>query len=149
MRAVLQRVKNARVEVDGKVVGSINEGLLVFVGIGAEDTEKDIEYIVNKTINLRIFGDDKSKFNLSLQDIEGEVLIVSQFTLFGDCRKGRRPSFSGAAPVDEARFTYEKIIEAFRQKGIKVATGEFQAMMEVYLLNDGPVTILLDSKRLF
>ncbi|RLA96710.1 MAG: D-tyrosyl-tRNA(Tyr) deacylase, partial [Deltaproteobacteria bacterium] len=97
MRAVLQRVKSARVEVDGNVVGSIGHGLLVFVGIGADDSKKDIDYIVNKTINLRIFGDEKSKFNLSLLDIGGEVLLVSQFTLFGDCRKGRRPSFSGAA----------------------------------------------------
>jgi len=149
MRAVLQRVKSARVEVDGNVVGSIGHGLLVFVGIGADDSKKDIDYIVNKTINLRIFGDEKSKFNLSLLDIGGEVLLVSQFTLFGDCRKGRRPSFSGAAPIDVAKETYQEVIEAFREKGIKVETGEFQAMMEVYLVNDGPVTMLLDSKKLF
>lgn len=149
MRAVLQRVKSARVEVDGSVVGSIGHGLLVFVGIGADDSKKDIDYIVNKTINLRIFGDEKSKFNLSLLDIGGEVLLVSQFTLFGDCRKGRRPSFSGAAPIDVAKETYQEVIEAFREKGIKVETGEFQAMMEVYLVNDGPVTMLLDSKKLF
>ncbi|HDM78799.1 MAG TPA: D-tyrosyl-tRNA(Tyr) deacylase [Deltaproteobacteria bacterium] len=149
MRAVLQRVKSARVEVDGNVVGSIGHGLLVFVGIGADDSKKDIDYIVNKTINLRIFGDEKSKFNLSLLDIGGEVLLVSQFTLFGDCRKGRRPSFSGAAPINVAKETYQEVIEAFREKGIKVETGEFQAMMEVYLVNDGPVTMLLDSKKLF
>ncbi len=149
MRAVLQRVKSARVEVDGNTVGSIGHGLLVFVGIGADDNGKDIDYIVNKTLNLRIFGDENSKFNLSLLDVKGEILLVSQFTLFGDCRKGRRPSFSDAAPVDAAKEMYEKVIEAFRKKGIKVETGEFQAMMEVYLINDGPVTMLLDSKKLF
>ncbi len=149
MRAVLQRVKEARVDVKGKTVGSIGHGLLVFVGIGEGDNEKDIEYIINKTLNLRIFGDDRSKFNLSLLDIGGEVLVVSQFTLFGDCRKGRRPSFSGAAPIEKAKKTYEQVVDEFRKKGIKVATGEFQAMMDVHIINDGPVTILLDSKKLF
>lgn len=149
MRAVLQRVKEARVDVDGKTVGSIRDGLLAFIGIGNDDTDEDIRYIVNKTLNLRIFGDHKSKFNLSLLDIKGELLIVSQFTLFGDCRRGRRPSFSGAAPIEEAKEIYEKVVKEFSKKGVRVATGEFQAMMEVHSINDGPVTILLDSKKLF
>jgi D-tyrosyl-tRNA(Tyr) deacylase len=149
MRAVVQRVKEARVEVNGNVVGSIGQGLLVFLGVGKNDGDEDISYIVDKLLHLRIFEDDQGKMNRSVLDIGGEILVVSQFTLFGDCRKGRRPSFADAAPPEQAEVLYEECIKRLRTAGITVATGKFREMMKVFILNDGPVTILLDSKKLF
>ncbi|MCX7821847.1 MAG: D-aminoacyl-tRNA deacylase [Syntrophobacterales bacterium] len=149
MRAVVQRVKEAKVEVRGEVVGSIDKGLLVFLGVGREDSEEDLSYMVDKLLHLRIFEDEQGKMNKSLLDINGKILIVSQFTLFGDCRKGRRPSFADAAPPDKAEGLYEECISRLRASGVSVATGKFREMMDVYLVNDGPVTILLDSKKLF
>ena len=149
MRAVVQRVKEAKVVVEGKTVGEIGHGLLVFLGVGQADEIEDVEYLVAKIINLRIFKDDEQKFNLSLIDVKGEMLVVSQFTLLGDCRKGRRPSFSDAAPPEKAQKLYEDFMELVARNNISVASGEFQAMMDVSLVNDGPVTMLLDSKKLF
>ena len=149
MRAVVQRVKEARVEVDGKITGAVGQGLLIFLGVGEGDTEKDCDFLVNKIINLRIFSDENDLMNLSLMDISGSVLVVSQFTLWGDCRKGRRPSFAKAAGPEKARELYNKFIEIINEQGIKVETGEFQSMMDVYLVNDGPVTLLLDSAKNF
>jgi len=149
MRVVVQRVKEAKVVVDGKTVGEINQGLLVLLGVEQTDEEKDAEYLVSKIIHLRIFKDSEQKFNLSLVDVKGEMLVVSQFTLLGDCRKGRRPSFTNAAIPEKARKLYEYFISLVAKNNIPVASGEFQAMMEVHLVNDGPVTMLLDSKRRF
>ena len=145
MRAVVQRVKEARVEVGGRVIGEIGPGVLIFLGVGEEDSERDGEYLANKIVHLRIFPDDRDLMNLSLMDIGGEVLVVSQFTLWGDCRKGRRPSFTRAARPEKARALYEDFILHVRAKGVKVATGEFQEMMNVYLVNDGPVTLIVES----
>lgn len=149
MRAVVQRVKNASVSTEGKTVGRIGTGLLVLLGISAEDTEKDMEYIAEKCINLRIFEDSSGVMNLSVKEIAGEILVVSQFTLYGDARKGRRPSYIRAASPDSARDLFEKCVYVFREKYEKIQTGKFQAEMQVSLVNDGPVTILLDSKREF
>jgi D-aminoacyl-tRNA deacylase len=149
MRLVVQRVKEARVRIRGEVAGQIGTGLLVFLGVGKEDRETDIDYLVEKLIHLRIFPDEESKFNRSLQDVEGAVLVVSQFTLWGDCRKGRRPSFSESAPPGLAEPLYNRFIETVRARGVPVASGRFQEMMEVCLVNDGPVTLLLDSKKNF
>jgi len=149
MRAVVQRVKHARVDVDGNTVGSIEKGLLVFLGVERDDGEEDLAYIVDKVAGLRVFEDENGKMNLSVKDVGGAVLAVSQFTLYGDCRKGRRPSFTQAAPPDMARRYCDLFIEKMEKLNIPVATGIFQAKMEVSLLNDGPVTILLDSKRTF
>jgi D-tyrosyl-tRNA(Tyr) deacylase len=149
MRAVIQRVKSARVEVGGRVTGEIDGGLLIFLGVGDGDAEKDCDYLANKIAHLRIFPDDEDLMNLSLIDIEGEALVVSQFTLWGDCRKGRRPSFTKAAPPLQAKELYEYFVDVLGRSGIKVATGEFQEMMDVHLVNDGPVTMLLDSSKLF
>ena len=149
MRAVVQRVKNASVFVEDAEISRIENGILVFLGIAADDTEKDMEYIVEKCVNLRIFEDAENVMNLSVQDIEGEILLVSQFTLYGDARKGRRPSYQKAAPSDMARGLFQKCIWLFEQKYSKVRTGKFQADMQVALINDGPVTILLDSKKDF
>ena len=151
MRAVIQRVKRASVKVNNNVVSQINKGLLVFIGIGKGDNEKDFEYISRKIVNLRIFEDKNSKFNLTLSDVKGEVLIVSQFTLYGDCRKGRRPSFDKAESVENSEKIYKSFIEYFRQNhpDITLKEGIFQAHMEVELINDGPVTFLLDSKKTF
>ena len=150
MRTVVQRVKEASVEVDGKVVGKIGNGILVLLGVGKDDTEEDMKWIADKVVNLRIFQDENGKMNLSLLDIGGELLVVSQFTLYGDARKGRRPSFTEAAPPEKGREFYKKFVEYLREKyNIKVETGEFGAMMDVHLVNWGPVTILLDSKKQF
>lgn len=149
MRAVVQRVKEARVEIEGKVVGAISKGVLIFLGVGEKDTAKECEYLANKIINLRIFPDADDLMNLSLMDVKGDVLVVSQFTLWGDCRKGRRPSFIEAARPEKAIPLYEKFIELIKEQNIKVATGKFQEMMDVHLVNDGPVTILIDSDKIF
>jgi len=149
MRAVVQRVKNARVDVGDKTVGEIGQGLLIFLGVGNDDSERDCEYLANKIAHLRIFPDERNLMNLSLIDAGGEALVVSQFTLWGDCRKGRRPSFVQAAEPEKAKYFYEQFMKALRSHGLKVSGGEFQAMMEVHLLNDGPVTLMLDSKKDF
>jgi len=149
MRAVVQRVDRASVGVADKQVGTIGRGLLVFLGIGMQDTLSDLEYIAGKLLNLRLFDDSQGKMNLSVRDVRGEILVVSQFTLFGDCRKGRRPSFTDAAPPDKAREMYDAFVARLREQGIAVATGIFQAMMQVSLVNNGPVTFILDSSRLF
>lgn len=146
MRAVIQRVKKARVTVDNNIVGSINQGFVVLLGVTHEDTLEDIKYLAEKIINLRIFEDEQGKLNLSLVDIQGEILSVSQFTLYADCRKGRRPSFTNAAPPEMANNLYLEFNNYLRELGIKVATGVFQAHMDVELVNNGPVTIILDSK---
>ena len=149
MRAVVQRVSSSKVTVDGNVTGEIKKGLLVLLGVTHEDTSKDVDYIIDKVLNLRIFEDENEKMNLSLKDIEGELLVVSQFTLYGDCRKGRRPSFSTAARPELATKLYEEFIEKSRKEGIVTQTGQFGAHMMVDLTNDGPVTILLESNRTF
>jgi D-tyrosyl-tRNA(Tyr) deacylase len=149
MRAVVQRVKEAKVQVEGKVVGEIGHGVAVFLGVEQSDEIHDADYLVTKTVQLRIFKDSEQKFNRSLVDVRGAMLVVSQFTLLGDCRKGRRPSFSDAASPEKARDLYEYFISRVAKSDIPVASGEFQAMMEVFLINDGPVTMLLDSKRKF
>jgi len=146
VRAVIQRVKGAKVTVDNKVVGSINQGFVVLLGVTHEDSIEDIKYLAEKIVNLRIFEDEQGKLNLSLVDIQGEILSVSQFTLYADCRKGRRPSFTNAAPPEVANNLYLEFNDYLRELGIKVATGVFQAHMDVELVNDGPVTIILDSK---
>jgi len=140
-------VKSAEVEVNGRLAGKIGKGLLVFVGVGKGDGEADISYLTTKIPDLRIFEDHSGKFNLSLKEVGGEMLIVSQFTLFGDTRKGRRPSFSDAEDPPVAKILYEQLIENMKGQGIPVQTGEFQATMEVRLVNDGPVTLLLDSRK--
>ncbi|WHH61793.1 D-aminoacyl-tRNA deacylase [Petroclostridium sp. X23] len=150
MRAVVQRVSQSKVAVQGNTTGQINKGLMILLGVGPADTQKDIEYMVDKIINLRIFEDNEGKMNLSVLDIDGELLVVSQFTLYGDCRKGRRPSFANAAPPDMANSIYEEFVQACRGRGIKnVQTGVFGAHMYVDIYNDGPVTLLLDSEKLF
>ena len=146
MRALIQRVSQASVAVEGQTVGSIGPGLVVFLGIGQGDSEADAAYLVEKIANLRIFADSEGKFNLSALDTGGEVLLISQFTLYAETRKGRRPSFTGAAPPEEARPMTEKVEDMFRERGFQVATGVFQAMMQVSLVNEGPVTIFIDSE---
>lgn len=149
MRAVVQRVDKAKVTVDGKIVGEISKGLMVLVGVVEGDTEKDVQYLADKVTGLRIFEDEAEKMNLSVKDIGGEILSVSQFTLYGDCRKGKRPSFDKAAKPETAIVLYEKFNELCRQQNIKVETGVFGAHMLVELANNGPVTILLDSSKMF
>lgn len=149
MRAVVQRVKRAAVTVEGELISEIDSGLLVFLGVGCDDTRSDIEYLADKIVNLRIFEDEAQKMNLSLKDSKGAMLVVSQFTLYGDCRRGRRPSFTAAAPPDMANRYYEEFIERVKNQGIDVRGGIFKADMDVDLVNDGPVTILLDSKKKF
>lgn len=148
MRAVIQRVKEARVEVKGRTVGAIGPGLLVLLGVGRDDTEKDCDYLAGKVTHLRIFSDDRGLMNKSLLETGGAVLIVSQFTLWGDSRKGRRPSFVRAAEPDTARTLYEHFVSLLRRNGLSVATGIFQEMMDVHLINEGPVTLILDSEKL-
>lgn len=149
MRVVVQRVKNASVSVDGDIVSKIGVGIVVLLGIAKDDTVKDMEYIADKCVHLRIFEDEQDIMNLSLDDIGAELLLVSQFTLYGDARKGRRPSYIKAAPPDDARDLFEQCIHIFRERCDKVQTGTFQADMDVSLVNDGPVTVLLDSKKEF
>ena len=149
MRAVVQRVTSSKVVVDGKIVGSINKGINVLIGISCDDNEEDLKYIRDKIINLRIFEDENFKMNKSLMDIGGEILVISQFTLYGDCRKGRRPNFMAALGGEESKKLYDKFILMLKEYGIKVETGIFGADMKVDIQNDGPVTILLDSKKNF
>ncbi|MBU2499246.1 MAG: D-tyrosyl-tRNA(Tyr) deacylase [Proteobacteria bacterium] len=149
MRAVVQRVTCAKVEIGGKGVGEIGQGLLVFLGVEQGDSEEDAQYLANKIAHLRIFSDDKALMNHSLTETGGAAMVVSQFTLLADCHKGRRPSFTRAAPPDEAKVLYQFFVSLLRGRGIRVATGEFQEMMEVQLVNDGPVTLILDSKKAF
>lgn len=146
MRAVVQRVKESSVTSAGETLGKIGSGLLVLLGVAKEDNIKDAAYLAEKIINLRIFEDENGKMNRSLLETGGEMLVVSQFTLLGDCRKGRRPSFINAAPLDEADKLYEYFVKKVRQKGISTQTGRFRAMMEVALVNDGPVTLVVESK---
>ncbi|MBA7635377.1 D-aminoacyl-tRNA deacylase [subsurface metagenome] len=149
MKALLQRVTRASVSVGGEVVGRIGQGLVVFVGVATGDTEKDAQYLAQKIASLRIFSDEEGRFNLSALDIKGELLVVSQFTLLADTRKGRRPSFIEAAPPAQAEEIFERFVEQARATGLRVATGRFQQYMRVEIHNDGPVTILLDSKGKF
>lgn len=149
MRAVVQKVTSSKVTVDEEVVGQIGSGLLVLLGVTHDDTSKDVDYMVDKVTNLRIFEDENEKMNLSLKDVGGEILAVSQFTLYGDARKGRRPSFSDAARPEVANPLYEEFVEKIKSQGINVGTGKFGAHMMVDLTNDGPVTILLESRREF
>ncbi|KMT21274.1 D-aminoacyl-tRNA deacylase [Clostridium cylindrosporum] len=149
MRAVVQRVDFSKVEVDKEVIGSINRGLLVLLGVEDSDEDSDIKYMVDKIVNLRIFEDENEKMNLSLKDINGELLVVSQFTLYGDCRRGRRPNFMGAAKPEFANSMYEEFLKEARGHIEKVESGSFGAHMNISLLNNGPVTILLDSKKNF
>ncbi|MDQ3181082.1 MAG: D-aminoacyl-tRNA deacylase [Acidobacteriota bacterium] len=149
MRAVLQRVSRAKVLVDGEIVGKIGKGILVLLGISRADSEKEVIYILEKTLNLRVFEDAHEKMNLSLLDIKGDLLVVSQFTLYGDARRGRRPSFIEAAAPEKANFLYEFFVKEARNQIENVETGRFQALMDVELVNNGPVTILLDSEKLF
>jgi D-tyrosyl-tRNA(Tyr) deacylase len=149
MRAVIQRVKRAKVDVESETVGEIGEGLLIFLGIGEGDSEKDGDYLANKIAHLRIFSDEKGLMNLSVADTRGAVLVVSQFTLWADCVKGRRPSFTRAAAPERAKYLYDHFSRSLEMLGLQVATGVFQAVMEVHLINDGPVTILLDSEKTF
>ncbi len=148
MKAVIQRVKYANVKVDDVVIGKCDKGFMILLGVGGEDTEKDVEILVNKISKLRVFEDENGKMNLSIQDVGGQVLVISQFTLYADCKKGNRPSFVNAAPPVVAIPLYEKFADDFAALGIHTERGEFGADMKVELLNDGPVTIVLDSKDL-
>ena len=149
MRAVIQRVTRAKVTVNGSQTGNISEGLMVLVGVHRDDSEKDVTWMADKLVHLRIFEDQDGQMNRSLLDSGGEILIVSQFTLLGDCRKGRRPSWSSAAPPDLANTLYLQLVQAVKTYGVNTATGEFQTMMNVSLVNNGPVTLLIDSKKNF
>ncbi|NOR50256.1 MAG: D-tyrosyl-tRNA(Tyr) deacylase [Desulfuromonadales bacterium] len=149
MRAVIQRVSQASVAVAKETVGAINQGLMVLLGVARGDTSKDVVYLADKTAGLRIFEDDDGKMNRSVKDIGGNILVVSQFTLLGDCRKGRRPGFTDAAPPELADALYQEYVDALRSQGITIATGVFRADMQVALVNDGPVTIMLDSRKQF
>jgi len=147
MKVVIQRVIEASVTVDGETTGEIRNGLVVFVGVAQGDTVEDIDYLVEKTVNLRIFADNEGKFNLSAIDIRGELLLVSQFTLLASTRKGRRPGFTDAAPPEQAEVLFNEFISRARASGLKIATGKFQAHMLVEIHNDGPVTIIIDSRE--
>ncbi|NOY41138.1 MAG: D-tyrosyl-tRNA(Tyr) deacylase [Planctomycetes bacterium] len=148
MRACIQRVSEARVVVEGQTTGQIAVGLLVLLGVCESDTDDDLRWLVKKIANLRIFADDQGKMNRSLIEVDGAMLVVSQFTLYGDCRKGRRPSFIAAAPPEKAERVYEQFVEQVRQQGIPVETGRFRADMKVTLTNDGPVTLWIDSEEM-
>jgi D-tyrosyl-tRNA(Tyr) deacylase len=149
MRVVIQRVKEARVEVEGGIVGKIGDGVLLLLGVGKDDTEEDVEYLSEKVLGLRIFEDDTGKMNLSIEDVKGEILVVSQFTLYGDCRRGRRPSFDKAARPDMAEKLYSLFVSELGKSGIKIEMGKFRAIMDVHIINTGPVTILLDTRKIF
>ncbi|MBT9832749.1 D-aminoacyl-tRNA deacylase [Clostridium baratii] len=149
MRAVVQRVSSSNVKVNGEVIGSIGRGLNVLIGISNDDTIEDLKYIKDKIVNLRIFEDKNDKMNFSVLDVKGELLIISQFTLYGDCRKGRRPNFMNAKGGEEAKVLYLKLVEMLKETGLNVQTGEFGADMKVDIQNDGPVTLLLDSTKEF
>lgn len=149
MRAVIQRVESASVKIHSQLISKIGKGILVFIGVGKEDTDKDADYVATKIIGLRIFEDSEGKMNLSLTDIDGQALIVSQFTLFGDCHKGKRPSFESAADVKKAKALYDYLVEKCRQDNLVIGKGVFRENMQVNLVNDGPVTILIDSKKTF
>ncbi|AIY83170.1 D-tyrosyl-tRNA(Tyr) deacylase [Clostridium baratii str. Sullivan] len=149
MRAVVQRVSSSNVKVNEEVIGSIGRGLNVLIGISNDDTIEDLKYIKDKIINLRIFEDENDKMNFSVLDVKGELLIISQFTLYGDCRKGRRPNFMNAKGGEEAKVLYLKLVEMLQETGLNVQTGEFGADMKVEIQNDGPVTLLLDSTKEF
>ena len=149
MRAVVQRVTRAQVEVDGNIVGAIDLGFLALVGASEKDTKADADALAKKVVGLRVFADDQDKMNLGVQDVGGSILAVSQFTLLGDCRKGRRPSFVTAARPEQARVLFDRYVEATRALGVRCETGIFRAMMKVELVNDGPVTLLVDTHRLF
>lgn len=149
MRAVVQRVLEAKVHIDGGKTGEIGRGVLIFVGVGRDDSHEDARMLAEKVVHLRIFPDPSGKMNLSVLDVEGGILVISQFTLFGDCRKGRRPSYASAAAPEFANELYEAFVDEVRQFTASVETGQFQEMMRVHLINDGPVTLLLDSKRTF
>ncbi|NLA57691.1 MAG: D-tyrosyl-tRNA(Tyr) deacylase [Firmicutes bacterium] len=146
MRALIQRVSKAEVAVAGEVIGSIGAGMVILLGVAGDDTEWDAQWLAQKSANLRIFDDGAGKMNLSLLDTGGEALIVSQFTLYGDCRRGRRPSFDQAAPPDRAQALYNLFVEEMKRLGVRTATGQFQAMMDVSLENSGPVTLLVESE---
>ena len=148
MRALIQRVSRASVSVDGETIGRIGSGLAVLIGVAREDSQAQIDYIVNKTVNLRIFPDSEGRFDRSALDVGAELLAISQFTLYADTRRGRRPGFSQAAPPEDAAAIFESVITAFRETGLTVQTGRFQAHMTVEIVNDGPVTIMLDSDDL-
>ena len=149
MRAVVQRVSSASVKVDDEIVGQIDRGFLVLLGVGTDDADADAVMLAEKIARLRVFEDEAGKMNLSLSDVDGRMLVVSQFTLFGDCRKGRRPSFIEAARPEKAELLYETFVAEVRGQGIQVETGRFQTHMDVSLVNDGPVTLLLDSRKAF
>lgn len=149
MRAVIQRVRQARVLVDGSAVGEISTGLLALIGVAGDDGPADVAYVAGKIRELRVFEDEDGRMNRALADVGGSVLAVSQFTLYGDCRKGRRPSFDRAAPAEAGRVLFDAVVGALREAGVPVATGTYRAHMEVELVNDGPVTILVDSRREF
>jgi D-tyrosyl-tRNA(Tyr) deacylase len=146
MRLVLQRVKEASVEVESKIVGQIGPGLLVFVGVGKGDSERDVTFLADRVLGLRIFEDTAGKMNLSVQDVKGGILVISQFTLYGSTLKGRRPGFDAAAPPDQARVLYELFLQELRRSGLKVESGVFGARMKVFSVNDGPVTFIVDSE---
>lgn len=148
MRAVVQLVNHASVTVEGEVTGQISRGILVFLGVAEGDTEKDLQYIIDKVVGLRVFEDEAGKMNLSVKDVGGAILAVSQFTLYGDCRHGKRPSFTQAAKPEEANALYERFVDGCRAAGVQVETGRFRTHMLVGLENDGPVTILLDSSKI-
>jgi D-tyrosyl-tRNA(Tyr) deacylase len=148
MRTVVQRVREARVELDGQVAGQIGVGLLVLVGVAKTDTRRDADYMADKVAGLRVFPDEAGKMNRNVREAGGSLLIVSQFTLYGDVRRGRRPSFDGAAGPEQARLLYEYFVETVRARGVPVETGSFQTLMSVHLINDGPVTIIVDSDKI-
>ncbi|MGH7796477.1 MAG: D-aminoacyl-tRNA deacylase [Candidatus Binatia bacterium] len=147
MRVVIQRVSRARVAVDQDIVGEIGRGLCIFLGVGKQDSEENADFLADKVRNLRVFDDGQGKMSRSVTDIGGEVLLVSQFTLYGDCRKGNRPSFTDAAPAEQAERFYQRFAARLRAAGLKVATGRFQAHMQVSLVNDGPVTLILEKEQ--